>query len=132
MPRCTLLYEGAIPAVIVGGCSCATSAPPSSRLWPCRCRPSRPSSACTPGLLSINVVTLLALSLVIGVLVDDAIVEVENIERHIRMGKTPYQAAMEADEIGPGRGRHHLHPDRGLPAHGLMAGIPASSSSNLA
>ena len=50
---------------------------------------------------SINVVTLLALSLVIGILVDDAIVEVENIERHLRMGKTPYQAAMEAaDEIG--------------------------------
>jgi multidrug efflux pump subunit AcrB len=50
---------------------------------------------------SINTVTLLALSLVIGVLVDDAIVEVENIERHMNMGKTPYQAAMEAaDEIG--------------------------------
>lgn len=50
---------------------------------------------------SINVVTLLALSLVVGVLVDDAIVEVENIVRHLRMGKTPYQAAMEAaDEIG--------------------------------
>jgi multidrug efflux pump subunit AcrB len=50
---------------------------------------------------SINTVTLLALSLVIGVLVDDAIVEVENIERHLNMGKTPYQAAMEAaDEIG--------------------------------
>jgi multidrug efflux pump subunit AcrB len=39
--------------------------------------------------------------LVIGVLVDDAIVEVENIVRHLRMGKTPYQASMEAaDEIG--------------------------------
>jgi len=50
---------------------------------------------------SINVVTLLALSLVVGILVDDAIVEVENIVRHLRMGKTPYQAAMEAaDEIG--------------------------------
>ena len=50
---------------------------------------------------SINVVTLLALSLVVGVLVDDAIVEVENIVRHLRMGKTPYQASMEAaDEIG--------------------------------
>ena len=50
---------------------------------------------------SINVVTLLALSLVIGILVDDAIVEVENIVRHLRMGKSPYQAAMEAaDEIG--------------------------------
>lgn len=50
---------------------------------------------------SINIVTLLALSLVIGILVDDAIVEVENIVRHLRMGKSPYQAAMEAaDEIG--------------------------------
>jgi len=50
---------------------------------------------------SINIITLLALSLVIGILVDDAIVEVENIVRHLRMGKTPYQAAMEAaDEIG--------------------------------
>ncbi|TAF99591.1 MAG: efflux RND transporter permease subunit [Betaproteobacteria bacterium] len=50
---------------------------------------------------SINVVTLLALSLVIGILVDDAIVEVENIVRHLRMGKSPLQAATEAaDEIG--------------------------------
>ena len=50
---------------------------------------------------SINVVTLLALSLVVGILVDDAIVEVENIVRHLRMSKTPYRAAMEAaDEIG--------------------------------
>ncbi len=50
---------------------------------------------------SLNIISLLALSLVIGVLVDDAIVEVENIMRHLRMGKTPYQAAMEAaDEIG--------------------------------
>ncbi len=50
---------------------------------------------------SINVVTLLALSQVIGILVDDAIVEVENIIRHLRMGKSPLQAATEAaDEIG--------------------------------
>lgn len=50
---------------------------------------------------TLNVVSLLALSLVVGILVDDAIVEVENIVRHLRMGKTPYQAAMEAaDEIG--------------------------------
>ena len=50
---------------------------------------------------SVNVVTLLALSLVVGILVDDAIVEIENIMRHLAMGKTPYQAAMEAaDEIG--------------------------------
>ena len=50
---------------------------------------------------TINIVTLLSLSLVVGVLVDDAIVEIENIMRHLEMGKTPYQAAMEAaDEIG--------------------------------
>jgi len=50
---------------------------------------------------SVNVVTLLSLSLVVGILVDDAIVEIENIVRHLRMGKSPYQAAMEAaDEIG--------------------------------
>ena len=50
---------------------------------------------------SINVITLLSLSLVVGVLVDDAIVEIENIMRHLEMGKTPYEAAMEAaDEIG--------------------------------
>ena len=50
---------------------------------------------------SLNTVTLLSLALVVGILVDDAIVEIENISRHLRMGKTPYQAAMEAaDEIG--------------------------------
>ena len=50
---------------------------------------------------SLNLITLLSLSLVVGVLVDDAIVEVENIVRHLRMGKTPMQAALEAaDEIG--------------------------------
>ena len=50
---------------------------------------------------TLNTVTLLSLALVVGVLVDDAIVEIENISRHLRMGKTPLQAAMEAaDEIG--------------------------------
>ena len=50
---------------------------------------------------TINTVTLLALALVVGVLVDDAIVEIENIARHLKMGKTPMQAALEAaDEIG--------------------------------
>lgn len=51
--------------------------------------------------LSLNGLTLLAITLVVGILVDDAIVEIENISRHISMGKTPYQAAIEAaDEIG--------------------------------
>ncbi|MFY9989642.1 MAG: efflux RND transporter permease subunit [Rhodoplanes sp.] len=50
---------------------------------------------------SLNLVTLLAITLSTGILVDDAIVEIENIERHIQMGKSPYDAAMEAaDEIG--------------------------------
>ncbi|MEO5377090.1 MAG: efflux RND transporter permease subunit [Magnetococcus sp. DMHC-6] len=50
---------------------------------------------------SLNTLTLLALALVVGILVDDAIVEIENIVRHLRMGKNPWQAAMEAaDEIG--------------------------------
>ncbi|MEP6875052.1 MAG: efflux RND transporter permease subunit, partial [Burkholderiales bacterium] len=50
---------------------------------------------------TLNGVTLLSLSLVVGILVDDAIVEIENIMRHLRMGKPPFQAAMEAaDEIG--------------------------------
>ena len=50
---------------------------------------------------SLNFLSLLALSLVAGVLVDDAIVEIENIVRHMRMGKTAYQASIDAaDEIG--------------------------------
>ncbi len=50
---------------------------------------------------TLNNMSLLGLALVIGILVDDAIVEIENIVRHIRMGKSPYQAALEAaDEIG--------------------------------
>ncbi|MFJ7142179.1 efflux RND transporter permease subunit [Pseudomonas protegens] len=50
---------------------------------------------------SLNSITLLALTLVIGILVDDAIVEIENIERHLEQGKRPYQAAIDAsDAIG--------------------------------
>jgi multidrug efflux pump subunit AcrB len=50
---------------------------------------------------TLNILTLLALSLVVGILVDDAIVEVENIVRHLRMGKKPKEAAMDAAiEIG--------------------------------
>jgi len=97
----TMLYEGAILAVIVVWFFL--------RNW----RATLVSAVALPlaaipafiGMnymgFTTNVITLLALSLVIGILVDDAIVEVENIERHLRMGKSPYQAAMEAaDEIG--------------------------------
>jgi multidrug efflux pump subunit AcrB len=50
---------------------------------------------------SLNAVSLLAITLVTGILVDDAIVEIENIVRHIRMGKSAYRASLQAaDEIG--------------------------------
>ncbi|MES2026984.1 MAG: efflux RND transporter permease subunit [Pseudomonadota bacterium] len=96
-----LLYEGAILAVLVVWWFL--------RDW----RATLVASAALPlsviptflGLsyfgYTLNTVTLLSLALVVGVLVDDAIVEIENISRHLRMGKTPMQAAMEAaDEIG--------------------------------
>ena len=96
-----LLYEGALLAVIVVWAFL--------RNW----RATLVSAAALPlsviptflGLwyfgYTLNTVTLTSLALVVGILVDDAIVEIENIERHLRMGKTPYQAAMQAaDEIG--------------------------------
>jgi hydrophobe/amphiphile efflux-1 (HAE1) family protein len=50
---------------------------------------------------SLNSISLLGVSLVAGVLVDDAIVEIENIVRHMRMGKSGFQAALDAaDQIG--------------------------------
>ncbi|HTI66740.1 MAG TPA: efflux RND transporter permease subunit [Caulobacteraceae bacterium] len=50
---------------------------------------------------SLNIITLLALTLVIGILVDDAIVEIENIEKRVEAGETPYRAALVgADSIG--------------------------------
>jgi len=50
---------------------------------------------------SLNLISFLAITLSTGILVDDAIVEIENIERHMQMGKTPYRAAIDAaDEIG--------------------------------
>lgn len=96
-----LLYEGAILAVLVV-------------FWFLRdWRATLVSAAALPlsviptfiGMayfgFTLNTVTLLSLALVVGILVDDAIVEIENIVRHLRMGKTPFQAAMEAaDEIG--------------------------------
>ncbi|MCX7274908.1 MAG: efflux RND transporter permease subunit, partial [Burkholderiales bacterium] len=96
-----LLYEGGLLAVIVVWASL--------RDW----RATLLSAAALPlsvipaflGIhlfgFTLNTVTLLSMALVVGILVDDAIVEIENIERHLHMGKSPYQAAMEAaDEIG--------------------------------
>jgi multidrug efflux pump subunit AcrB len=51
--------------------------------------------------ITLNFMSTMAMGLVAGVLVDDAIVEIENIVRHMRMGKSGYQAAIDAaDEIG--------------------------------
>jgi hydrophobe/amphiphile efflux-1 (HAE1) family protein len=96
-----LLYEGALLAVLVvwwflrdwRATLVAATALPLSMI---------PTFAAMHYLgFSLNVLTLLAMALVVGILVDDAIVEIENIVRHLRMGKTPFQAAMEAaDEIG--------------------------------
>jgi len=97
----TLLYEGAILAVIVVWLFLRNwrATVVSAVALPLSVLPAFIGMAYLG--FSVNVITLLALSLVIGVLVDDAIVEVENIERHLNMGKTPYMAAMEAaDEIG--------------------------------
>ncbi|TFZ00158.1 efflux RND transporter permease subunit [Ramlibacter humi] len=50
---------------------------------------------------SVNMVTLMALSLCVGLLIDDAIVVRENIVRHVQMGKSPYQASLDGtQEIG--------------------------------
>lgn len=50
---------------------------------------------------TINMITLMALSLCVGLLIDDAIVVRENIVRHVQMGKTPYQASLDGTkEIG--------------------------------
>ena len=69
---------------------------------------------------TLNVVTLLSLSLVVGILVDDAIVEIENIMRHLRMGKKPLEAAHGSGRRDrPGGDRDHVHADRGLPADRL-------------
>jgi len=52
---------------------------------------------------TINLLTLLAVVLSVGLVVDDAIVMVENVERHLHMGKTPFQAALDAarELVGP-------------------------------
>jgi multidrug efflux pump len=52
---------------------------------------------------TINLLTLLAVVLAVGLVVDDAIVVVENVERHVRMGKTPFEAALVGarELVGP-------------------------------
>jgi len=96
----TMLYEGALLAMLVvwwflrdwRATLVSASALPLSIL---------PTFAAMYWLdFSLNMLTLLALAIVVGILVDDAIVEIENIARHVRMGKSVRQAAADAvDEI---------------------------------
>ncbi len=69
---------------------------------------------------TLNLLTLLAIVLSVGLVVDDAIVVVENVERHIREGQTPLQAAIVGarELVGPDH-RDDDHPGRGLRAHRL-------------
>ena len=83
---------------------------------------------------SLNLVSLLAITLVTGILVDDAIVEIENIVRHMRMGKSAYRASLEAaDEIGLAVDRD-LAVDRGdlLCRSASWAASPANTSASSA
>jgi multidrug efflux pump subunit AcrB len=91
-----MLYEGAILAVLVvwwflrdgRATLIAASALPLSIF---------PVFAAMAWLgFSLNTISLLALAVVVGILVDDAIVEIENIERHLRMGKPRRQAVTDA------------------------------------
>jgi multidrug efflux pump subunit AcrB len=78
---------------------------------------------------TLNFLSLLALSLVAGVLVDDAIVEIENIVRHMRMGKSAYQASIDAaDEIGLAVLATTMAIVAVFLPVGLMPGYPGSSS----
>ena len=73
---------------------------------------------------TINLLTLLAIVLSVGLVVDDAIVMVENVERHLHMGKTPFQAAhRRRARAGRSDHRHDHHAGRGLHA-GRHSGRP--------
>ena len=74
---------------------------------------------------TLNTLTLLALALVVGILVDDAIVEVENIVRHLRDGQAAAQATMDAvDRDRPGGDRDHVDAGGGVPADAFMTRHP--------
>ena len=82
-------------------CSCAAGARRSSPASACRCRSSRPSSTMWAAGFSLDNLSLMALTIGTGFIVDDAIVMIENIVRNIEHGKTPLQAALDgAREIG--------------------------------
>ena len=73
---------------------------------------------------SLNMVTLLAITLSTGILVDDAIVEIENIVRHIRMGKSPYQAAPQRQTKSALQSSPSPLPSLRCPCHELHPSVP--------
>ncbi len=84
---------------------------------------------------TIDTVSLLAMTLIIGILVDDSIVVLENVERHYEDGEAPRTAAiLGRSEIGHGGGRHHARRRRRVPADRVFAGdhrpLPRASSAS--
>ena len=99
--RCTHWWKARFFPSLSFSCFSKIGARPSLRRWPCRYPSFRPSSRWSFSVFSLNILSLLAITLVTGILVDDAIVEIENVVRHRNMGKSAYRAAMDAsDEIG--------------------------------
>ena len=83
---------------------------------------------------TIDTVSLLAMTLIIGILVDDSIVVLENVERHYEDGEAPRTAAiLGRSEIGVGRDRHHARRRRRvLSARVLARASPAVFSASSA
>ncbi len=73
---------------------------------------------------SLNNLSMLGLVVAIGIVVDDAIVVVENIERWMSKGLPAREATIKAMERSPAGYRHHARAQLGVPAHGFIAGIP--------
>ena len=98
-------------------CSCATSRRRSSPAWRCRPRSSRTFAVMYLLGYSLDNLSLMALTLSVGFVVDDAIVMLENIVRHMEMGKPPMQAALRRlegnrlhDRLDDGVARRGVHP----------------------
>ena len=90
--------------------SCSTCARRSSARSRCRPASSPRSSSCTCCGFTLNMMTLLGLSLAIGLLIDDAVVVRENIFKHLERGEDPRSAALDGTkEIALSRARDHAH-----------------------
>ena len=121
-------FEAVVLVVLVVFLFLQSLRSPSSRSSRCRCRSSARSSACTSLGFSINMLTMFGMILAIGLVVDDAIVVVENVERNMVQvrpvaaggredARWTRSRAADRDRAGAGRGvpagrvprRHHRH-----------------------